>query len=94
MIFPEGRITFFGEVCFLAKSVLRFGAESDFGIPTVATAAYTVRHGLVPGRLPKTHEQRVPTLCSAPDAASKTCAALPCARRTVLATLRTGVGNG
>ena len=47
---------------FLVKSVFRFGAVSDFGIPTVATAACTVRHGLVPGRLPKTHERLVPTL--------------------------------
>ena len=57
---------------FLVKSVLRFGAMSDFGVPRVAVVACTIQHGLVPGRLPKTRERRAPTLCPASDAASKT----------------------
>ena len=74
---PPKRKTLPGEGCvsrFLVKSVLRFGAVSDFGVPRVVVAACAVQHGLVPGRLPRIREWRVPTLCSASesDAASKT----------------------
>ncbi len=69
---PEGYRARRVRPTFLVKSVLRFGAVSDFGVPRVAVAAYTVPHGLVPERLPKTCERRSPTLCSASDAATKT----------------------
>ena len=58
---------------FLAKSVCALARCPISALQDLRSRSARFQHGLVPGRLPKTHERRVPTLCSASDAVSKTC---------------------